>query len=60
LLIRGNALLVLDLGLNVVDGVGRLDVEGDGLSGKCFHEDLNWTKRNNRREVRNTTDDERY
>ena len=32
LLIRGNALLVLDLGLDVVDGVARLDVEGNGLT----------------------------
>jgi hypothetical protein len=33
LLVRGNALLVLDLGLDVVDGVGGLDLEGDGLAG---------------------------
>jgi hypothetical protein len=32
LLVRGNALLVLDLGLDVVDGVARLDVEGNGLT----------------------------
>ncbi len=43
LLIRGNALLVLDLRLDVVDGVGRLNVEGDGLSCKCFHENLSRT-----------------
>lgn len=30
LLVRRNALLVLDLGLDVVDGVGRLNLEGDG------------------------------
>jgi hypothetical protein len=29
LLVRGNALLVLDLSLDIVDGVGRLDLEGD-------------------------------
>ena len=29
LLIRGNAFLVLNLGLDVVDGVRRLDFEGD-------------------------------
>mmetsp|Transcript_23860 Transcript_23860/g.49945 ORF Transcript_23860/g.49945 Transcript_23860/m.49945 type:complete len:257 (+) Transcript_23860:233-1003(+) len=40
LLIRGDALLVLDLGLDVVDGVGGLDVEGDGLSGEGLYEDL--------------------
>jgi hypothetical protein len=33
LLVGGNALLVLDLGLDVVDGVGRLHLEGDGLAG---------------------------
>jgi hypothetical protein len=32
LLVRGNALLVLDLGLDVVDGVARLNVEGNGLT----------------------------
>lgn len=32
LLVRGNTLLVLDLGLDVVDGVARLDVEGNGLT----------------------------
>ena len=35
LLVRGDALLVLDLGLDVVDGVGRLHLEGDGLAGDC-------------------------
>ena len=33
LLVGGNALFVLDLGLDVVDGVGRLHLEGDGLTG---------------------------
>ena len=33
LLVGGDALLVLDLGLDVVDGVGRLNLEGDGLAG---------------------------
>ena len=32
LLVRGDALLVLDLLLHVVDGVAGLDVEGDGLA----------------------------
>jgi hypothetical protein len=32
LLVRGDALLVLDLGLDVVDGVARLNLEGDGLA----------------------------
>ena len=40
LLIRRNALLVLNLGLDVVDRVAGLDVKGDRLSGEGFHEDL--------------------
>jgi hypothetical protein len=32
LLIRGNSLLVLDLGLDIVDRVGGLDFKGDGLA----------------------------
>jgi hypothetical protein len=35
LLIWGNALLILDLGLDVVDSIRRLDLEGDGLSSDC-------------------------
>jgi len=40
LLVGGNALLVLDLGLDIVDGVRGLDLEGDGLSGESLNEDL--------------------
>ena len=40
LLIRRNALLVLDLRLHVVNRVGRLDLEGDGLAGEGLHENL--------------------
>jgi streptomycin 6-kinase len=40
LLIGRNSFLVLDLGLDVLDGVGWLDVEGDGLSGESLDEDL--------------------
>jgi len=43
LLIWGNTFLVLDLGLDVLDGVGGLDVEGDGLAGEGLHEDLHTT-----------------
>lgn len=32
LLIRRNTLLVLDLGLNIVDGIAGLDLKGDGLA----------------------------
>jgi hypothetical protein len=40
LLIRGDSLLVLDLGLHVIDGVGRLDLKSNGLASKSFHKDL--------------------
>merc|ERR1719188_2333779 len=43
LLIGRDALLILNLGLNVVDGVGWLDLEGDGLAGEGLHEDLHAT-----------------
>jgi hypothetical protein len=36
LLVRGNAFLILNLGFNVVDGVGRLDLERDGLAWNRF------------------------
>ncbi len=38
LLIRWNALLVLDLAFDIVDGVARLHLEGDRLAGQCLHE----------------------
>merc|ERR1712110_840208 len=40
LLIRGDALLVLDLGLHGLDGVSALDLEGDSLPRQCLDEDL--------------------
>ena len=40
LLVGRDALLVLDLRLDVVNRVGRLDVEGDGLAGQSLDEDL--------------------
>jgi len=40
LLVRGNALLVLDLGLDVVDGVGRLHLKGDRLPREGLDENL--------------------
>jgi len=43
LLIGRNALLILDLGLHVIDGVARLDLKGDGLAGEGLHEDLHAT-----------------
>ena len=44
LLIGWDALLVLDLGLHILDGVRWLDVEGDGLSGKGLNKDLHFSK----------------
>ena len=40
LLVGRDALLVLDLRLDIVDGVGGLDLKGDGLAGQRLHEDL--------------------
>ena len=40
LLIWRDALLVLDLGLDSVDGVASLYLESDGLASEGFHEDL--------------------
>ena len=43
LLVRGDALLVLDLRLDVVNGVTGLDVQCDGLARQGLHEDLHAT-----------------
>ena len=40
LLVGGNSLLVLDLRLDVVDGVAGLDIEGDGLAGEGLDKNL--------------------
>merc|ERR1712142_612024 len=40
LLVRGDALLVLDLGLHVLDAIASLDFQGDGLASEGLHEDL--------------------
>jgi hypothetical protein len=37
LLVRGDALLVLNLGLDIVDRVGGLDLKGDGLARQGLH-----------------------
>ena len=36
LLVGWDSLLVLDLGLDVVDGIGRLNLEGDSLTSKSL------------------------
>jgi hypothetical protein len=38
LLIRWNSLLILDFGLDVIDSVTRLNLEGDGLARKGLDE----------------------
>lgn len=38
LLVRRDALLVLDLGFDIVDGVGGFDLEGDGFPREGFDE----------------------
>ncbi|KAJ7946248.1 hypothetical protein O6P43_031208, partial [Quillaja saponaria] len=43
LLVRGNAFLILDLGLNVVNSVGALNLQGDGLPGESLNKDLHPT-----------------
>merc|ERR1712020_801892 len=40
LLIWGDSLLVLDLGLDVLNGVRWFDLQGDGLASQGFDEDL--------------------
>lgn len=40
LLVRRDTLLVLNLRLNIVDGVGRLDLKSDGLARESFDKDL--------------------
>ena len=43
LLIRGDALLILNLGLHVVDRISRLNLKSDGLASQSLHEDLHTT-----------------
>merc|ERR1711962_1831605 len=40
LLVRGNSLLVLDLGLDVLDAIASLDLQGDGLPCQGLDKDL--------------------
>jgi len=43
LLVRGDTLLVLYLRLHVIDGIGRLDFEGDGLARQSLDKNLHAT-----------------
>merc|ERR1711942_522633 len=40
LLVRRDTFFILDLCLDIFDGVRRLHLKGDGLTRKGFHEDL--------------------
>lgn len=40
LLIRGDAFLVLNLGLDIVNGIRGLDLEGNGLPSQSLYENL--------------------
>jgi hypothetical protein len=40
LLIRRDTFFILNLGLHIVDGVGGLDIKGDGLAREGLNEDL--------------------
>jgi hypothetical protein len=40
LLIRRNAFLVLDLGFNIIDSIGGLNLQSDGLASECLDKDL--------------------
>ena len=43
LLVWWDAFFVLDLGLDVLNGLSWLHVQGDGLSSECLYEDLHAT-----------------
>ena len=43
LLIGRDAFLVLDLRLDIIDRVGRLNFEGDGFASQCLNKDLHPT-----------------
>ena len=43
LLVRGNTLLILDLGLHILDGVRGLNIKSDGLASQRLDENLHTT-----------------
>ena len=45
LLVWGDALLILDLGLDVLNGVCGLNIKGDGLTSESLDEDLHTTSK---------------
>lgn len=50
----GDSFLILDLGLNVVDGVRGLHLEGDGLACEGFNEDLHLYRTKQRYQILNS------
>ena len=44
---RNVPFLVLDLGLDVIDGVRRLHLKGDSLAGECLYKDLHSAEKRN-------------
>ena len=40
LLVWRNSFLILNLGLDIINGIGWLNIQSDGLSSECFHKDL--------------------
>ena len=59
LLIRRNAFLVLDLGLDILNGVGALHLEGDGLARQRLNEDLHSLQAKGVREGKKKGDEEK-
>ena len=43
LMVGRSPFLLLDLGFDIVDRVGRLDFQSDGLAGQSLHENLQTT-----------------
>ena len=46
LLVRGDALLVLDLALHILDGVRGFHLQGNGLAGQCLQRVTSYVSRN--------------
>ena len=44
--------LILDLSLDIVNGVRGLDIKSDGLTGECFYENLWYNREEERVNVR--------
>jgi len=45
LLVRRDSFLVLNLGLDVINGITRLNIESDSFSGESFYENLESEKK---------------